>query len=469
MNPIPTSVTPPEPDDALYRKVTLRLLPFIGLCYLVAYLDRVNVGFAKLQMLSDLKLSEAAYGFGAGVFFIGYFLFEVPSNLIMHKVGAKRWIARIMLTWGLIAGAMAFIDPLAAATGFSTETVFYTLRFLLGLAEAGFFPGIILYFNYWYPSHRQGRVMAMLLIAQPLSFILGGPLSGWIMDSFANHAGLAGWQWMLLIEAAPALLLAVAVLAYLDNGIRQSRWLTEDEKSVLVANVDRENRSKADLPLLQLFRMGILWAFVAIYFLLAVGMLGINFWLPSIIKATGVTTNLGVGLITAVPYAISVVVMVLATNHAERTNEKRWHTMIALALAGLGLILSATFPGGVWLTIGFMTMAISGSLTANALFWSFPGSMLTGAAVAAGVATINSLGGLGGFFGPFLLGWLTQHLGSTSAGLATMGGCIIAAGLIVVLTCRNHGLRERMVPLLTAEQNEVSVAVQNSAIAEAAV
>jgi MFS family permease len=428
-------------ESETYAKVTWRLLSFIGICYLVAYIDRVNVGFAKLQMLSDLKLSEAAYGFGAGIFFIGYFLFEVPSNLIMHRVGARPWIARIMITWGIISGMVAFTGPLASAVGVSSETMFYILRFLLGVAEAGFFPGIILYFNYWYPSHRQSQALALLLAAQPVSFIIGAPLSGGIMDAFANVHGWAGWQWMYVIEAVPAVLLGLAVLFYLSNGIDDATWLTHEEKALLTSNLEGENRAKTDYPLSKLFSIGMMWVFTAIYLFIVIGVYGVNFWLPSIIKATGVQSFLMVGLITAIPYAISVGVMIIATRHAERTNEKRWHATVASILGGIGLILSAYFADNTVLTVIFITFAIAGSLTAMALFWSFPGSMLTGAAVAAGIAAINSAGNLGGFFGPSLLGWLTTWLGNSNAGLAALGGLMIVAGVLIAATCRNYGLR----------------------------
>ncbi|MBP2303588.1 MFS transporter [Azospirillum picis] len=437
---------PSEPlaefEERTYLKVTLRLLPFLALCYLVAYIDRVNVGFAKLQMLSDLGLSETVYGFGAGVFFIGYMLFEVPSNLIMHRVGARRWIARIMITWGIISGAMAFMSSMAAALGFENSTMtFYVLRFLLGVAEAGFFPGIILYFNYWYPSHRQGRIMSLMMAAQPVSFIVGGPLSGFLMDRFHGVHGFQGWQWMYVIEAAPAVLLGILVLALLSNGIDDARWLSPREKTLLKANLEQEKRQKSDYPLGRLFRTPVLWLFVAIYFLLVVGTYGVNFWLPSIIKSTGVSSNLEVGLITAIPYAVAAVVMIATARHAERTNEKRWHTAIAAILGGIGLILSATVTGSVVLTVAFITVAVAGYMTAMAIFWSFPGSMLTGAAVAAGVAAINSLGSMGGFFGPYLLGWLTDRLGNSNAGLMALGGGLVLAGLLVAATCGNYGLR----------------------------
>lgn len=432
-----------EFEDRTYLKVTLRLLPFLALCYLVAYIDRVNVGFAKLQMLNDLGLSETVYGFGAGVFFIGYMLFEVPSNLIMHRVGARRWIARIMITWGLISGAMAFVSSLASVFGFENATwMFYILRFLLGVAEAGFFPGIILYFNYWYPSHRQGRIMSLMMAAQPVSFILGAPLSGFLMDRFQGVYGYHGWQWMYAIEAAPAVLLGILLPFVLSNGIDDAKWLSISEKNFLKVKIEQEKLQKTDYPLAQLLRTPVLWLFIVIYFLLVIGTYGVNFWLPSIIKSTGVTSNLDVGLITAIPYSIAAVVMILTARHAERTNEKRWHTAGAAILGGLGLILSATVAGNVVLTVAFITVAIAGYMTAMAIFWSFPGSMMTGAAVAAGVAAINSVGNIGGFFGPYLLGWLTDRLGNSNAGLMALGGGLVLAGILVAATCGNYGLRD---------------------------
>lgn len=432
-----------QDEEFIYRKVTWRLLPFIGLCYLVAYLDRVNVGFAKLQMLNDLKMSEAAYGFGAGIFFVGYLIFEVPSNLLLHKVGARRWLARIMVTWGVVSASMAYTEPMAAFVGTSNETMFYILRFLLGIAEAGFFPGIILYFNYWYPSHRQGRIVSLLLVAQPVSFILGGPLSGLIIDSFGGAASMHGWQWMFIIEAIPAVILGIVILTYLSNGIKDAAWLSDSEKALLASRVEDENDRKMDYPLTKLLSSGIIWIFVAIYFLLVVGIYGINFWLPSIIRGTGIQSILAVGLITAIPYAISVVLMLLATWNSQRTNERRWHSTAAGLIAGIGLIGSAYFGGNTVMTLAFITLAISGSLTLNALFWSFPGSMLTGTAAAAGIATINSIGALGGFFGPTVLGFLTERFGNTGAGLSILGLCMMASALLVCVFCRNTPRSDR--------------------------
>lgn len=428
-------------EELTYRKLTWRLLPFLGACYLIAYLDRVNIGFARLHMLSDLGLSETAYGFGAGIFFIGYFLFEVPSNLVLHRVGARVWIARIMVTWGVVSGAMAFTAPLAQATGLSVETVFYGLRFLLGVAEAGFFPGVLLYLNYWYPSHRQSRAVALLLAAQPLSYVIGAPISGGIMDHFGATDGLYDWQWLFLIEAAPALLLGVAVLFCLSDRIADAGWLSAGEKRLLQDRLSLEARTKNDYPLRMLLTVRALWSFTLIYLLVVMGVYGINFWLPAIIQRTGVESSLSIGWITSASYLASALLAVLITRHAEHRNEKRWHAATAAIVGGASLALSAAFPDSTVLTVTFISLASTGALVAMALFWSFPGSILTGAGVAAALAAINSVGNLGGFFGPYLLGGLTDLLGSPAAGIAILGGSMAVAGVLIAAACRRYGLR----------------------------
>jgi MFS family permease len=430
-----------EAEERAYAKVTWRLLPFLGICYLIAYLDRVNVSFAKLSMQTDLGLSEAAYGFGAGVFFIGYFLFEVPSNLALHRIGARIWIARIMITWGFVSGAMAFTGTLAELTGLRSEIVFYVLRFLLGVAEAGFFPGVLLYLNYWYPSHRQTRAVALLLAAQPLSFVLGAPISGAIMQSFDGVSGLTDWQWLFLLEAAPAILLGVVVLLYLDNGVDDAKWLADGDRRLLKECLALEAKSKRDHSLRALLSIKALWTFTAIYLLIVMGVYGINFWLPSIIRQTGVRSLLSIGWITALSYFVSAVLAILIARRAERRNEKRWHAALAAGLGGAGLALSATAADSTWLTVAFVTLASTGGLVAMALFWSFPGSLLVGAGVAAGLAAVNSVGNLGGFIGPYLLGALTDWLGSATAGIAVLGGCMAVAGGLIAATCKGYGLR----------------------------
>lgn len=428
-------------EARIYEKVTWHLLPFLGACYLIAYLDRVNVSFARLSMLEDLSLSETAYGFGAGIFFIGYFVFEVPSNLILHRVGARVWIARIMISWGIVSGAMAFTEPLAEMTGLGVDTVFYALRFLLGVAEAGFFPGILLYLNYWYPSHRQSRAIALLLAAQPLSYVIGAPISGAIMEGFVRVGDLHDWQWLFVIEAAPALVLGTAVLFYLRDSIDDASWLRLDEKSLLKRRLAREAATKRDYSLRALFSIRAMWLFTAIYFLVVMGVYGINFWLPAIIESTGVESRLSIGWITAASYLVSTLVAVAITRLAESRNEKRWHATAAAGVGGASLALSAAFAGSTLLTVALVTLASTGALVCMALFWSFPGSLLTGAGVAAGIAAINSVGNLGGFFGPYVLGASTDSFGSPAAGIAVLGGSMAAAAALIAAACRHYGLR----------------------------
>src|SRR6266496_4150625 len=301
-------------DGRLYARVTRRLIPLLFACYVAAYLDRVNVGFAKLQMLSDLRFSETVYGLGAGIFFIGYFLFEIPSNIILHRVGARLWIARVMLTWAVISAAMVFVT---SATGF------YILRFLLGVAEAGFFPGVILYLTYWYPSDRRAALSAPFMTGIPVSGMLGGPLSGWIMQSLHGAHGLRGWQAMFLIEAIPSLIMGIAVLLYLDNGIRKAKWLSEEEKTVLEHNIEHGRRHIVEHPSIgAMFADRRVWLMCFIYFCCVMGQYGITFWLPTLIKSAGATSVLEIGLLTAIPYTVTVIAMVLFGRSADRARER---------------------------------------------------------------------------------------------------------------------------------------------------
>jgi sugar phosphate permease len=318
-------------EDATYRKVSWRLLPFLLVCYVLAYLDRVNVGFAKLQMLNDLKFSETVYGLGAGIFFIGYILFEVPSNVILHKVGARIWIARIMITWGAISAAMMFV---------TTPTMFYVLRFLLGIAEAGFFPGIILYLTYWFPANRRGRNTTFFMTAIALSGVIGGPLSGWMMQAFHGYNGWAGWQWMFLLEGIPSILVGLWVIAYLDDRIGHAKWLSADEKRLLERNIASEDAHKEDPPIGTVMSSPRVWLMSAIYFCFVMGVYGVSFWLPTIIEQTGVKSALDIGLLTAIPYGCAVIGMVLVAYSADRSGERRWHIAIPAIVGALGLLLS---------------------------------------------------------------------------------------------------------------------------------
>jgi D-galactonate transporter len=421
-----TTFPPTKADEtSAYRKVTWRLVPFLMLCYVVAYLDRVNVGFAKLQMLNDLQFSETVYGLGAGVFFIGYFLFEVPSNIILHRVGARIWIARIMITWAIISGAFAFVR---------TPEMFYVMRFLLGVAEAGFFPGIILYLTYWYPAERRARIIATFMAAIPLSGVIGGPLSGWIMESFSGAHGWAGWQWLFIIEAIPAAILSVAVLLYLDNGIRSAKWLTEDEKRILEEKIAHEGSNKvAHTSIRAVFADRRIWLMAMIYFCCVMGQYGLTFWMPTLIKTAGIQGVFKIGLFTAIPYSAAVVTMIWFGRNADKHRERRWHLVIPMTIGAIGLVGSALAGTHTALAVAFLTLGAAGVLTSAPLFWSMPTAFLGGVSAACGIAAINSVGNLAGFVSPYLIGWLKDTTHSTNIGMYVLAA-VLVTGAVAVLT-----------------------------------
>ncbi|TCZ56636.1 MFS transporter [Roseicella aquatilis] len=415
----------PTLETRAYGKVFRRIMPFLILCYVVAYLDRVNVGFAKLQMASELGLSEAAYGIGAGIFFFGYFVFEVPSNIIMHRVGARLWIARIMVTWGLISAAFMFT---------SSETMFYVLRFLLGAAEAGFFPGIILYLTYWYPSHRRAKIITSFMAAIPVSAIFGNPISGLLMDGFQGVAGMAGWQWMFLIEAIPAVLLGVATWFYLDDRIEDATWLAPEEKALLATNIAAENAVKDSSPhnLRGVLTDGRVWLMCLIYFCFVVGQYGLNFWMPTLVKASGVTGNVNIGLVSAIPYVCTFVVMLALGRSSDHFRERRWHLVVPSVLAAVGFS-AATFAGSTTVAILCLSVAAAGAISCAPLFWSLPTAFLAGAGAAAGIAWINSVGNLAGFVGPFMVGYLKDLTGSSAAGMIMIAVVLVLGALCTLL------------------------------------
>ena len=410
-------------ETATYNKVGWRLLPFLLLCYIVSYLDRVNVGFAKLQMLQDLNLSETAYGLGAGIFFIGYFLFEVPSNVILHRVGARIWIARIMVTWGVISAAMMFV---------TSATSFYVVRFLLGAAEAGFFPGIILYLTYWYPAERRGRMTALFMTAVALSGVIGGPLSGWIMHSLGGVSGLKDWQWLFILEGLPSIIVGIVTFFYLDDSIDHAKWLTREEKALIERNIVVENAGKQDLPIGAVFADLRVWLMSLIYFSFVMGLYGVSFWLPTIIKATGVKDALQIGLLTAIPFGFGAVAMVLVSRSSDRSRERRWHIAMPAVLGAAGLVLSAVWGQNTVLAMAALTLATMGILTTLPLFWSLPTAFLSGAGAAAGIALINSLGNLAGFASPFAVGWLKDLTQSTNAGMYLLAASMVLGALLTL-------------------------------------
>jgi D-galactonate transporter len=419
-----TQVNAAPHADAVYRKVTWRLLPFLMLCYVVAYLDRVNVGFARLQMLEDLRFSETVYGLGAGMFFIGYFFFEVPSNLFLHRVGARVWIARIMITWGLVSASFMFIR---------TPASFYALRFILGVAEAGFFPGIILYLTYWYPSHRRSRVVALFMAAPPLAGIFGGPLSGWIMETFAGVRGMAGWQWLFVLEALPAIVVGGAVLLYLDDGVQAARWLHPEEKALIAADVAREQAGiTGHASLGAVFADRRLWRMCLIYFCVVMGHYGLTFWMPALMQSAGVTGTLKIGVFTAIPYTGGVLVMVLVGLSADRARERRLHAAIPMIVGAVALSLSALAGTHTAVAILCLTIAASGVLSAGSMFWSLPTAFLGGVSAAAGIAAINSVGNLAGFVSPYIVGWLKDLTQSTEAGMYAVSIVLVIGAAVIV-------------------------------------
>jgi len=408
-----------------YKKVTLRLIPFLFICYLAAYLDRVNVGFAKLQMLSDLKFSETVYGLGAGIFFIGYFIFEVPSNILLEKIGPRMWIARIMVTWGVLSSCMMFV---------TSETSYYILRFLLGIAEAGFFPGIILYLTYWYPQDRRARIVALFMTAIAFSGVIGGPLSGWILETFAGKHGIAGWQWLFLLEGLPSIVLGIVTYFYLDDTVLNAKWLNTEEKNFLQSRLDADAKTKTHLPLAKIFTDLRVWLFSGIYFFMVMGLYGIGFWLPNIIKNAGVTDVLNNGLLSAIPYFVAAVAMVLVGKNSDRTGERHWHMIIFSLLGGAGFWLSSVYASDITIALLGITIATVGVLSSIALSWSLPTAYLTGTAAAAGIAMINSIGNLSGFVSPFIVGWIKDVTGSLSGGLYFLAASIAFSAVLVFCT-----------------------------------
>jgi sugar phosphate permease len=418
---------PSDNLDALYRRVSWRLMPFLFLCYVAAYLDRVNVGFAKLQMLAELRFSDTVYGLGAGIFFIGYFLFEVPSNLLMTRTGARVWIARIMISWGLISSALMFAHSVAT---------FYLLRFLLGAAEAGFFPGIILYLTYWYPAHRRARMVALFMSGVAVAGVVGGPLSGWIMTAFAGRYGLSGWQWLFLLEGLPSVLIGVWTLFYLDDGIRSARWLSEDDKRQLERAIAADGQARQHLPLARVFGNGQVWLLALVYFLFVMGLYGVSFWLPQLIKNSGVKDVFDIGLLTAIPYGSAAVAMVLAARHSDRSGERRWHAAAAALAGALGLVGATLYAGNTVIALAALSVATAGILSTFPIFWSLPTALLGGAAAAAGIALINSVGNLAGFASPYLVGAIKDATDSTASGIYLLAASLLAGAVLVVAAVR---------------------------------
>lgn len=411
---------------AVYRKVALRLIPFLMLCYVAAYLDRVNVGFAKLQMLGDLGFSEAVYGFGAGVFFFGYFLFEVPSNLYLHKVGVRATLCRIMVLWGLISAGFVFVE---------TPTQFYVLRFILGAAEAGFYPGVILYLTYWFPSNVRARAIGVFMCAIPVSGLIGSPLSGWIMGGMHELHGLAGWKWLFLIEAVPAVVLGVLAYFYLDDKPKDAKWLLPEEKTILEAElaVDAAEKSRhASSTFMSMLKSRFTVVLIILVFAQATGQYALSFWLPTLVKSAGFSALGTIGLLTAIPYAFAIAAMILMARSSDKMRERRWHLAFAFSVAAAALCASVLSAGSPYAVLTALCFAAGAAFSASALFWALPPAFLSGTASAAGIAMINAIGGLAGFAAPYFMGYVNQSMGNTDVAVYAIAGFLVFAAVMTM-------------------------------------
>ena len=419
-----SAATPSELETSTIRAISWRLIPFLVLAYFLSYLDRVNLGFAALTMNKELNFSPTVFSWGAGIFFIGYFLFEVPSNLALEKFGASRWIARIMITWGIISALMALVSGVWS---------FYGVRFLLGVAEAGFFPGIILYLTYWYPAKYRARFLAAFAVAVPVSTVIGAPISGLLLG-LDGAMGLQGWQWLFIIEGVPSVLLGIVTWFYLTDRPVKADWLTAEQKAWLAAQLDSETAAKQaanHLTLGQALASPKVIALSLIYFGFVAALYGMQFWLPTIVKAFGFS-NAQTGFVIAVPYLFGTVAMILWARHSDATRERVFHVGAPLLLTAvaLGVCGYVTDP---MTTMVVLTVAAIGVFCTFGVFWTLPTAWLSGAAAAGAIALINSIGNLAGFAGPYLIGWVKESTGSTSTGLFVLAALPLIGGLLVFL------------------------------------
>jgi sugar phosphate permease len=426
-SPVKNSI---EFEKSVYTKASRRLIPFLFLCYIFAYVDRVNVGFAKLQMQQDLGITDAVYGAGAGIFFLGYFLFEVPCNMMLQKIGAKYWLGPIMIVWAIVSACTMFV---------TSEFSFYAIRFLLGIVESGFFPGVILYLTFWYTRKHRAKMIAAFMTAIPLSGVIGGPISGWLLERMSSVGGLRGWQWLFLFEAIPSLLAGIATIFFLADNPAKAKWLSEEEKALVLQRLhEEEEMKKGEAPghhtLVDAFRSTKVWLLCFVYFGFVMGNYAISFWLPQIVKETLTKDPFHIGLLTAIPWAAGAVAMVIVGHHSDATGERRWHIAIAGAVGAAAFAVSA-IPGisGV-LGLVALTFATAGIASAFSTFWAMPTGILSGAAASAGIAWINSVGNLAGYLSPYLVGKIRDTTSSMTLALLMLSFCALASAILTV-TC----------------------------------
>lgn len=416
-------------EASVVRRVMGRLIPFLILCYFVSYIDRANIGVAALTMNHDLGLSAQAFGFGAGIFFLGYFIFEVPSNLLLERFGARRWIARIMLTWGIVSGCMALVQG---------ETSFYVVRVLLGLAEAGFYPGIIFYLTIWFPAAYRARVMGYFSVALPLSSVIGTPLSAALLG-LDGTLGIAGWRWVFILEALPSIVLAFFVWAYLTDRPENASWLPDSERSWLVRQLGAERQQQETRhkhsAIAAMLKPSVLALSVA-YFGIGANSYGLAFFLPQIVKAFGLT-NLQTGFVSAIPFLVGTLAMIWWGRRSDRLQERRMHAALPLAVAGVGMI-AAAYLSDPYLRMIAISVGALGTFAALPVFWTLPTAFLSGAAAAAGIAVVNAIGNLAGFVGPYAIGYFRATTGDFGGGLIVIGATALLSA-VIVLVMRREG------------------------------
>lgn len=417
--------------NAVYRRITLRLIPFLFICYVAAYLDRINIGFAQMQMRHDLGFSDAVYGLGAGIFFAGYFLFEVPSNLILEKIGARKTLIRIMMLWGLTSASMMFVKSPGA---------FYVMRFMLGVFEAGFFPGMIFYLTYWYPAERRGRVMALFLTAVAMAGVLGGPVSGWALNNLDGLHGLQGWQWLFLVEGLPSCLLGIVAFFYLDDNPRDARWLSDAEKTIVLHELAKDDDASsmfAGHTFGGALKNARVYSLAFVWFTFICGVYAISFWLPALIRGAGVSDAYSIGMLSAIPYGVAAITMVLVSRHSDRTRERRWHTAACAIIGAIALSAIAGTGSDLTRALACISVATAAIFTLQPLLWAIVTDFLAGTRAAAGtIAFINSLGLLGGFVSPSMLGFIKSTTGSLNNGLFAVSALLIVGALITLKSGR---------------------------------
>ncbi|MDP2983845.1 MAG: MFS transporter [Candidatus Latescibacter sp.] len=419
------AVTSSPVAERARRRIMRRILPYLFILYVIAYIDRANVGMAGLEMSKALGFTAEVFGFGAGIFFIGYFLLEIPGSLIVEKWSARGWIARIMISWGIVAVGMGFIH---------TATQFYVMRFLLGAAEAGFFPGIIVYLSHWFRSEDRAKAIAMFMAATPISFIIGSPISGLLLGINWFHTD--GWRWLFIIEGVPAIIFGIVTIFYLTDWPHQAKWLEADEREWITSELEREKQlkqKKHSYRIWEAFKNRDVILLTGAYFLIVTSGYGLSLWLPVLVKKISGSSNVMVSLIVTLPFCFQLISMLLVGWSSDRTGERRLHTVVPMIALGIGLLLSAVLQNNVVLSVSMLCLAGAG-LGYLPCFWSIPTSFLTGATAAATIGLINSVGNLGGFVGPSVVGWLNTATGSFFGGLLYLSlSALVGTGLILAL------------------------------------